>query len=215
MAGMTLATMSLLVKALKLDPETATVDDIHKAIGVAPAAAEEPGEPAPEPMPAAKVDPGAPPAEDPEAAAAKARIIAITGKPSVGEAARIVETWKKDSAELAELKARNVANQVALDKSERHALVTRLVTECGEPPATAWKDPLATELEPGPAWATVDLDTLRTRVATLSKAPKERGGDKPPAGAPDLSKRELEMCAEMKIDPKDYAARKVATRKAS
>lgn len=213
MAGMTLETMGLLVKTLKLDPAATTVDDIYKALGVSPAGESSEDAAPPEPMPAAKVDPAAPadPAKDPEADAAKARVIAITGKASVGEAARIIESWKKDSAELADLKARTVANQAALDKSERHALVARLVSECGESPATAWKDPLAKDLEPGPAWAAVDLDTLRARVATLSKAPKARGDVKPPVEGTDahgLTERELSICAEMKCDPKDFAALK-------
>lgn len=194
-------------------------DMIAGAAGGAPAE-----EPAAEAM--AEEPPAAEPEEEEEKAAVAAsisRLTRITGKTTIGDAVEEVEVWRKSHIELASEKAKLAKEREALELGKRKENAVTLTKLGAETPFTTGlgaKTPkLCKRLLDEP------LDEQNARVATLLAS---RGGKlpteaKPPPGAepangtefpqPDgrvvkLSARELAMCAEMKIDPKDYAARK-------
>ena len=216
---MTLAELIQFAKILKMDPATATVDEVMARITGGPGDAEpDPGDPA-EP---AEVAAGEPPEKKPApmaasalSSAASAKLSALTGKVDSAEALREIEAWKAShlarSADLAKL----AVDRAALETAERHGLVVQLVTSCGEKPATAWADDTATK--PAEPWASMPLAALRARVAKLSTGKASTStaaaGFRPPAGgdgggAEGLTADELQACADMKCEPKTFAALK-------
>lgn len=169
----------------------------------------------------AEPDPADPkePKEDPAGeapAAAMSRLMRLSAKPTAKQALEEVETWRKSHIELESQRAQLALERKALESAERRSLVTRLVTECGEAPATAWADcDEKTPSKPAAPWADMPLEALRARVAKLSGkgAPKS---PKPPAGGggnggttvADLSEDELAKCRAKNIDPAKYAEKK-------
>lgn len=161
----------------------------------APAPAE--GEPAPdgEPMPAA------------EPAAAARQAMRLTGKATVSEAMAELERRSAVAVSLEAREAKLAADQRTLEAEERRSLVVALVRG-GEKPATAWAsgaDGLPDGKTPAEPWASMRIDLLRARAATLT-APA--GTPKPPTGAAalDLTPAERAMCKAKKLDPATYAA---------
>lgn len=228
--SLSLAEIMLVAKALDLGEE-ATLDDFLAKIGAMKPAedkpAEEPAaEPAPEAEAMAAADPAAPPAEEDEEdkpkeyAAAARTIMRLTAKPSIVEAVEEVEEWRKSHLELASGRAKLAADRAALEGSERRKLVAQLVAIGKEIPATAFAkdaDGMPTK-EPCARLAAEPIGELRARVALYVKASggKLSANVAPPTHeSSELSKRELAMCAELKVDPKIYAANKAAyTKKA-
>lgn len=163
-----------------------------------------------EPPPAAMA---ADPEEKKDAMAAAARVaIALTGKTDPGEAMAELVRRSKVAVDLESREATLAADRQTLEASERRALVGSLVKLGVEIPATAWSDDKGTV--PCARLTSEPLADLRKRVATLSAAGVRPGSAPRPPGSADaiegLSAREIAMCAEKKIDPKDYAARKSA-----
>jgi hypothetical protein len=172
---------------------------------VAAAGGGAPPDPAPEPL-AETPDP-APAKEDEQVAAAA--LMKLTGASSVGVA--ILECDKIKARLDADDQERAAAERVA-----RRDLVAELVKLGIEFPSTAWAGD-AEKRVPVKRLAEEPLDELRARVELHRKAAPRAPAAKPPASGADvieLSARELAMCAEMKLDPKEYAAQKVAAKKA-
>ncbi len=153
-----------------------------------------------------------------ETKAATAKLARLTGKASLGESVREVETWRTSHVELAAERAKVAKDRAALEAGERRTLVAQLVKLSIEIPATAWEpdaDGVPTQT-PCKRLAAEPIDELRDRVAKLSAARGGRelgdGGPKPPtgAGAHGLSERELTMCRDRNVDPAVYAAKKAA-----
>jgi len=191
--------------------------------GIVEAASGEPADaPAEEDPVAMAVEPTAEEEKPAEVIAASARLIRLSGASSFGAAVDEAEVWRTEA-----LGARAALKQVAeeravleLGKRKENAIaLTKLGAETPHTSGLA-KGKLCKRLLDEP------LDEQSDRVTALLAA---RGGKlpvdvKPPAagGSGDkdfanaagdvvaLSVRELDMCAEMKIDPKDYAARKPA-----
>jgi phage I-like protein len=213
-------------KALGLGPET-TLDDLMGKLGVPTAADAAP--PAEEPAPESEAEAMAdtePPAEEPkpedeepkpEAAAlvVSSRVREMTGAPTDAEALSRVKRALGIAADYDAKMADVAKQQAAIELSKRKANAAAFVKLGIETPATSGlvDGKLCARLLAEP------LDEQDARLAALSAA---GGGIKRPRINPPLvtenalSAREMAMCAEMKIDPKDYAARKPAsTKKAS
>lgn len=203
---LTLEELIAVSKALKMPPDTSVADIMAKLQGKAPAApeAEEPAPEAP-PMEAAAPPPADAPAMDEEKVMARA-VAALTGKPA-GASVAEVERWRASHIQLESERAKVAADRAALESSERRALVAKLVTDCGEAPATAWADDTATK--PAEPWASIALESLRTRVAKLSAQPRAKVVEAPKGGATGahgLTDRELEICKETGCEPATFAA---------
>ena len=203
---LTLDELIKVAKALGMDPGTPVADIMAKLQGKAPAVpeAEEPAPEAP-PMEAAAPPPDDAPAADEEKAMARA-VAALTGKPA-GASVAEVERWRASHIQLESERAKVAADRAALEASERRALVAKLVTDCGEAPATAWADDTATK--PAEPWATMPLEALRARVAKLSAQPRAKVVEAPKGGATGahgLTERELEICKETGCEPATFAA---------
>jgi hypothetical protein len=206
---LTLDELIKVAKALGMDPATPISDIMARLAGKAPA---EPSEPASEPPAAAAAAPEKPADEEPAVAArVAARVATLAGKPAV-EAVSEVERWRASHLELESERAKVASERAALEASERRALVVRLVTDCGEAPATAWADDAASK--PADPWASMPIAALRARVEKLSGkgAPKD---PKPPVGGSDavmgvhgLDERELAICKETGCEPATFAALK-------
>lgn len=198
---LTLEELIKVAKALGMDPGTSVKDIMAKLAGQP--AAEEPAEPM-----AAAAEP--PPAEEPAADEAKAvarRVAELAGKP-LGAAVAEVERWRASHLEAERERAKVAADRAALEASERRALVVRLVTDCGEAPATAWSDDAASK--PAEPWASMPLTALRARVETLAKAPRAKVAapiEQTDSGE-GLTPRELEICKETGCKPEVFAALK-------
>lgn len=187
-------------------------------------------DPAAEPPPPAEPPPGQMSAEQPPPAEeeAKARTVvastldafaraalALTGKSDPAEALAELERRSKALSELESREQDLARSRAVLEQSERKKLVGRLVALEAETPATAWTkdaDGRPTDV-PVKRLGEEPIAELRTRVALLEKARGTGPNRTPPRGddeSPGLTARELAMCAEMKIDPKVYAATKSA-----
>lgn len=194
---------------------------IASAAGGEEAPAEEtPAEEAPE-----LADKPEPPTDEEEQAAAMAatsRLFRLTGKSSHAEALDEVETWRLAFVTQEAEKAKLAKDRAAMELSKRKENAITLTKLGAETPHTTGlsKGKLCKRLLEEP------LDEQNDRVAALLAA---RGGKIPaevtppvggglrtdggldvvtPLGTVSLSAREVAMCSEMKIDPKDYAARK-------
>lgn len=222
--AMTLEEFMKVCKALGLDMSMSLDEAMAKIKGEG----EKPAEEKPEPAPEAAADAPAPPPEEDkpaEVAAALSAICSLSGKSFVASIADIRE-WHASHVTLATERKKIAEREAVLEHAERVKLCKELVTLAGKAPATVWADPLAKEPAPKPRFLSMKIEDLREMHADEIKA---KGG-KPvalsaPASQPlapiggqvitladgstrTLSAREAAMCTEMKIDPKDYAARK-------
>lgn len=188
-----------------------------------------PSEPAsPEPPPGEMAAPEAPAEEEtprartvvdaPLEAFARAAL-ALTGKTDPAEALAELTRHREAVVELEQREQEVSRSRAVLEGGERRKLVARLVALQAEAPATAWvldADGRPTN-EPVKRLADEPIAELRSRVEVLERARGTGRAVSPPVGgdaAAKLSPRELKMCADMKIDPKVYAATKAAKGKA-
>jgi hypothetical protein len=163
------------------------------------------------PNPADPAD-GAPAAmaADAEHMAASARLVRLSGKPTIGEAVREAEVWRASHIELEAERAKLAKERAALEAGERRKLVAELVKIGAEIPALAWAGDGATK--PAEPWASMPIAQLRERVAKLS-ATRGRGQRSPlipPTGDVELTEQELAKCKAKGVDPAKYAATKRA-----
>lgn len=156
--------------------------------------------------------------EEAAAMAATAReLLTLSGRSTHGEALEDVKAWR--SAYIAAEESRKtLANErKALEATERRVLVAQLVKLGAETPATAWardQKGMPTS-KPCKRLEGEPIADLRERVAMLSASKGKAAEIKPPIKTDSLglSDREIAMCAEMKVDPKEYAAQKAANSK--
>lgn len=190
----------------------------------APAASED----KPEAMAEAPAPP-APPAEDKpeEVAAALSMVMRLSGKTSLVDAIGQIKIWHASHLELETERQRLAQERETLEAAERRKLCADLVTKAGKAPAEVWANDKADA--PKKYLASMSIEDFREFVADALKAsPKARvevgpgGAGAPATTAPGggrdvvtkagatvrLSQRELDMCAELKIDPVEYAATK-------
>lgn len=150
-----------------------------------------------------------------EVAAASARLMRLTGKASFVDSVAQVEIFRASHLELETERQALAAERKTLEAAERRKLCVELVTLGGMAPAMVWADDKSSAPKGYlAAMALADLRAMHADAVKASakggkviqiKAPPSVGGD-----VVELSAREVAMCAEMKIDPKDYAARKRA-----
>lgn len=206
--------MVKLAEGLGLTPE-ATPEDIlatmqalaaRMAADLAPEA-----EPAPESeAPEAPEALAAKPEEEDmaETKAAKLLVLSLTGEKHVLPAVSTIERWKAAYIDQEAAKVKLAAEHAKLEAAERRSIGAALV-HAGLSPALVWSDDSAREL--APALAGQPIEQLRAYAQKAGAQPKARTAvpSGPAAGGKGvLSERELAMCAEMKIDPVAYAARK-------
>jgi phage I-like protein len=199
------------------------VDEAHAAVADAKAAVSE-FEAAVAAMTGS--EPAAEPAAEPEAAAveptkedeekavtvAATRLVRLSGKASIVEAVAEVETWRASHLALETERQKLATERLTLESAERRAGCASLVKLGGLAPAAVWADEKADK--PASYLAAMAIGDFRAFVAASTKG-RKADPKAPPSGdaVTTLSARELAMCAEMKIDPKQYAANK-PTRKA-
>lgn len=197
---MTLEEMMKVAEALGLGPD-ATYEDFMAKIGAMKS--DDGGGDKPEPPPKDEPAPA-------EMAAAARQLLTSTGKPTYAEALAELSRCRKITADVEEREAKLAADRAALEAGERDGLVVELVRR-GEPPATAWADALLatdrSKRKPAEPWASMPIEQLRARVATLggAKSPPPRP---PVSGGADphgLSESELAICAETKCPPETFA----------
>jgi hypothetical protein len=172
-------------------------------MGAAPPA-EEP-KPEPEAM-AAEAEPSQE-EEDKAVAAAASRLMRLSGKRSIVAAVAEVETWRASHLELETERQKLATERATLESAERREGCANLVKLGGLAPAAVWSDESATA--PASYLASMLIGDFRRFVSASTKGRK--ADPKAPtsaSGTTTLSQRELAMCAEMKIDPKTYAANK-------
>jgi phage I-like protein len=221
-AGKSMLDASLISKALEAiaaGDEAGAMDILKSIVAAAAGGGEEkPAEEKPaEDTPTAAAE-GAPVEEEEkpeEVMAASARLMRLSGKTSIVDAIAEVEVWRTSHLKLETETQKLAAERKVLEDAERRKLCVELVSLAGRAPATVWADDKSSA--PKAYLAAMPIADLRAMHADAIKA---SGGKpsavKPPVVAADshgLSARELAMCSEMKIDPKDYAARKAATTK--
>jgi hypothetical protein len=140
------------------------------------------------------------PGDKKAAAAASRELLRLTGQRTYSEALSHAGTWKASHLQIEADRKKLDMDRAALAAADRRDLERRLVTECGEDPASV------ADL------ADMPLERLRSRVERLSKNPKKEPYAKPPGGGASsgfesLSPRELELCKSKGIDPAAYAAK--------
>jgi len=166
------------------------------------------------------VEEGLPPEEQPAPMAAASRLRAaarklarLSGKKEIGEVVCEVESWRASHLELEAEKAKLAKERALLEGSERRKLVGELVKLGAEIPATAWEN--ADGKTPAKRFESEPLESLRDRVAKLSKVkavaggnttnpPGTRGGKAEPA--PDLTPEQLKICEQSGCKPEEFAA---------
>lgn len=170
-------------------------------------------------------EPAPPEDEEEEQAAvmaATSRLVRLTGKGTIGAAVEEVEIWRASHIAIEADRVKLAKEREALELGKRKENAITLTKLGAETPHTTGlaKGKLCARLLSEP------LDEQNARVAALLAA---RGGKLPPEikpppgdatvadggavvetpiGPVTLSAREVAMCAEMKIDPKTYAANK-------
>jgi hypothetical protein len=178
---------------------------VEAMMGAAP-----PPEAKPEPEPEAMAAEPSKEDEEKAVAAAASRLLRLSGTRSIVAAVAEVETWRASHLELETERQKLAAERATLESAERRKGCADLVKLGGLAPAAVWKDEEATA--PASYLASMSIGDFRAFVAASTKGRK--ADPKAPTTATEtLSARELAMCAEMKIDPKQYAANK-PTRKA-
>lgn len=215
---------SLVKKAI----DALAAGDAEGALGIlkdmiaAAAGAEAPVEEAPVEAPVEMAEPKPEDEEMAAVAASVSRLTRLTGKTTIGAAVEEVEVWRSSHLKLEAETKKLAAERAALELGKRRENAIMLTKLGAETPATTGlaKGKLCKRLLDEP------LDEQNERVAALLAA---KGGKVSPEVAPpvsggarsdggldvmttrgivSLSAREVAMCTEMKIDPKDYAARK-------
>ncbi len=192
---------------------TAATDDfkakVEAMMGAAP-----PPEAKPEPEPEVMAADAEPAKEDEEkaVAAAASRLMRLSGKGSIVAALDDAEKWRASHMELETERQKLAKERETIESAERREGCASLVKLGGLAPAAVWADDKASA--PATYLAAMPIAEFR-RFVTASTAGRKPTGVRAPTGdsLSTLSARELAMCTEMKIDPKQYAANK-PTRKA-
>ncbi len=213
--GMTVEEFIKVCKTLGIDMGGSVEDAMAKIKGEKPAE-EKKDEPAADP--AAEVAAAAAPAPaDPEkdkpaeVAAALSTVVRLSGKASFVEALSDIEVWHASHLRLETETQKLAAERATLESAERRDACAKLVASGRKAPAEVWADDKATA--PKKYLAAMPIADFREFVADANKASAKKPDVRPPAkgdAVAELSARELAMCAEMKIDPKTYAASKPA-----
>lgn len=170
--------------------------------------------------------------EDKEAVvAATSRLTRITGKTTLGAAVEEVEVWRASHLALEKERVQLAKEKAALELNQRRENARKLISLGAETPHTSGlankrlcKRLLDEPLEEQNARVAALLAARGGKLPAAPKAPVGGGtngvpvGDggqefATPSGVIVLSARELKLCADKKIDPKDYAARRAARKK--
>ena len=191
-------------------------------------AAGAPAEPADDAVIEEMADPVEDDTEEEQAAvvAATSRLVRLTGKSTIGAAVDEVEVWRASHVKLETETVKLAKECAALEYGQRKENAIKLTKLGAETPATTGlaKGKLCNRLLDEP----LEEQTARVAMLLAAKGGKLPEPPTPPTGAGGgaagadgsrefaqtdgrvvrLSARELAMCAEMKIDPTDYAARK-------
>jgi hypothetical protein len=193
---------------------------IASAAGAAAAPAEDPAPP----VEAAEGDDPEEEDKPEEMAAALSLVARLSGKASLVDAISQIKIWHASHLELETERQRLAQERATLEAAERRRLCADLVTKAGKAPAEVWASDKADA--PKKYFASMPIEDFRELVADAVKAHgktarAENAGapmTTPPGGGRDvvtkagatvrLSQRELDMCAEFKIDPVEYAATK-------
>lgn len=146
------------------------------------------------------------PKPDAEVTAATARLMKLTSTSTLASAVAHVATLAQELQTVA-------GERDAFADAERVRLCARLVHAAGRAPATVWADPFVKGV-PKPYLAAMSLSDLRAHVddeiavagKSVALRPPRQGGDD------EIKPREVAMCAELGVDVKSYAARKVAAK---
>lgn len=190
---------------------------------VTEAAAGEPAEPEPAAEPDATL--AAPEDKPEEVAAALSAVQSLSGKASFVDAIADIRTWHASHVELATERKKLAEREAVLESAERRKLCVELVTQAGRAPAAVWSDSKSTA--PKKYLAAMPIEDFREYVTDAIKTRSARAApplpateDVAPTGGMNvtiksgevvaLSARELALCAEKKIDPKNYAELKPA-----
>ena len=166
--------------------------------------------PAPEPVAAEGM-----PSEAAESAAAASVIMRLAGKSTVGESVADVQTWHASHLELTAERVKLAAERATLELGQRRANAVQLVKLGAETPHTSG---LAT----GTLAARLMTEPLAEQDARVAALLAARGGKLPATASPPttaeaagLDARELAICAELKCEPKVFAALKAQRRPAT
>jgi phage I-like protein len=142
--------------------------------------------------------------------AATSRLMRLTGKQTVSGMVDEVEVWRTNYLSHEANVKKLAQERAALELNKRKANAITLTKLGAETPATSG-------LAKGKLCERLALEPLAEQNARVAALLAARGGKLPEEVQPPvdgttetLSARELAMCAEKKIDPKDYAARKAA-----
>lgn len=221
--GMTLEEMMSVAEALGL-PADATLADFLAKIGDLTKPAEEP--PAEEPPPA---EMAADPEKDKpeEMVAAMKRVRALSGRKSTVETLADAEVWHASHIALESERQKLAADRAILESAKRRKGCADMVAAGVRTPAEVWADPLAESLAPKPyllSMPIADFDALvadALKGGSKTKAPPSPSKDGKNAdgsrefvtkhGPYTMSARELQKCADKKIDPAKYAENRLAT----
>lgn len=157
--------------------------------------------------PAPAADPSADPAAPAGDMAATRALLQICGAKNITEAIVTVADWRKLAIDNANALQKIADERKALETTKKRAIGARLVVCGAELPSTAWADDAKTKL--APHLASMTVEQLEERATAFeAKNGAGRGPLKPNTNEVELSERELAMCAELKVDPKLYAANK-------
>jgi len=163
-----------------------------------------------------------------EIAAARTRLMRLAQKNSLVASIAQAEIWRASHLELEGERQKLASERKTFEAAERRKGCVDLVTCANRHPATVWADEKCDA--PKAYLASMPIEAFREYVADAIKAsggtpPAARTAPTPPRagavhadGSKDvatktgevvrLSKRELDMCDELKIEPSDYAATK-------
>jgi phage I-like protein len=167
---------------------------------------------APEPADAPAPEP---PPEMSAIAAASSKLMTLTSATGFADAVTVVETFRTSHLELEAGRKKLAEDRVILEAARRRKRGADLVTLGGRNPSEVWADDTATSLKP--YLESMPAEAFEALVADAIKAnAKKVPAARPPTddSVAELSARELSMCVEMKIDPKDYVAQKANSKKA-
>ncbi len=195
--------------------------ELLKGIIAAAAGAAAPEAPAEEPAaePAVDaadkpVDPAADPAAEDdkkEEMVAASALLRLTGATDLASAVVQATAYRASHIELETERQKLAAERAVLEAAERRDGCVKLVTLAGRAPSTVWAD--ANCSAPKKYLSALSIEDFREYVADALASKSAKPAPKAPIKASadaQLSARELSMCAELKIDPKTYAASKPA-----
>jgi phage I-like protein len=180
--GLTIEKLPALAEALGLSADAA-LEDVMAALRAIVMAADgqpQPTEDTPAEEPAANAADAPPAAEKDEekaaeAMAATARLLRLSGKPTLGASLDEVALWRESHVKLEAEQKKLSQERAALEMGERRGLVVELVKLGVELPATAWEDPLAKVLKPAKRLLDEPLADLRKRTETWRSAKGGKG----------------------------------------